>query len=69
MFYVKNITRLERAIRVLMGFAGMGFAAANLGTFGVAVAIGAMGVLISLTGVMGYCPLCAVAGRKPNKEG
>jgi hypothetical protein len=64
MFYVKNIPGWERALRVLMGLAGLAFAVQNWGVSGAAVAMGLMGAVLAMTGLAGYCPMCALAGRK-----
>ncbi|MGY8631392.1 DUF2892 domain-containing protein [Bradyrhizobium sp. 14AA] len=60
-FYRKNIGGLHQALRVVLGIAAaiaafvyLGGAAAWL------VALGGAG--FALTGLVGYCPMCAVAG-------
>ena len=32
-----------------------------------AVAVGAMGMMLAMTGLLGFCPMCALAGRKLDK--
>ncbi|MBB6561267.1 hypothetical protein HNP48_003960 [Acidovorax soli] len=65
MLYRKNITRPESLLRIV---AGLALLAASLGWLGftplglVLAASGATGIL---TGVFGYCPACAMVGRKP----
>lgn len=67
MFYVKNVPGWERALRIAMGLAGLAFAFMNWGTASAAVAAGLMGAVLALTGLFGFCPMCAMAGRKPVK--
>jgi ammonia channel protein AmtB len=67
MLYRKNITRPESLLRIA---AGLALAAAGLGWLGltplgmVLAATGATGIV---TGLFGYCPACAMVGRKPVK--
>lgn len=67
MLYVKNVPGWERALRVLAGMASLAYAAINWGVSGLAVAMGVMGAVLAMSGLMGYCPLCAMAGRRPVK--
>ena len=66
MFYLKrNVPGWERAIRVALGVTTAGlavvFAQAPLGMW-----IGiAGGLTFAVTGLVGYCPMCAMVGRKP----
>lgn len=64
MFYQKNVPALERVIRVMMGLA-----MAVAGVFGlhgglVGYGLAAMGAMAALTGFIGFCPACAMVGRK-----
>lgn len=63
MFYVKNVPNAERAARVL---AGLGAAAAALYWFdgNLALLLAASAAGIALTGLVGYCPMCAIVGRR-----
>jgi len=67
MFYVKNIPSWERALRIVMGLMALGFTAMNWGGSPLAISMGAMGVILSMTGLMGFCPMCAMVGRKLDK--
>ncbi|MEO7886447.1 MAG: DUF2892 domain-containing protein [Polaromonas sp.] len=72
MFYVKNVPAWERILRVLIGMAGLAFAAMNWGASGIAVAgviVGVMGAMLAMTGLFGFCPMCALVGRKLDKKG
>lgn len=64
MFYVKNISSGERILRVAVGLCGLGFAWVMLGSSVIGVAAGIMGAMLSVTGLAGFCPMCAMAGRK-----
>ncbi|MES2933989.1 MAG: DUF2892 domain-containing protein [Pseudomonadota bacterium] len=63
MLYVKNVPGFERVLRVAAGIAAavlaMLFLAAPLSWMAAASAIG-----ISLTGLFGFCPACAMVGRR-----
>jgi hypothetical protein len=64
MFYRKNLPGWERAMRVVAGlvliaWGWLAFAATPLG-----YAIVAGGVTAIVTGFFGFCPMCAMVGRK-----
>lgn len=67
MFYTKNVPGWERALRIVMGMMGLGFAYLNWGESALAVGMGIMGAMLAMTGLMGFCPMCAMVGRKLNK--
>jgi len=64
MFYAKNLPGWERGLRVLAG--ALMFACGLFGLAGLMIGylIAASGVVTMLTGFFGFCPMCAVAGRK-----
>ena len=65
MLYRKNITRPESLLRIVGGIA---LAAAGLwwqGASPMGLVLAASGVGSVLSGVFGYCPACALVGRKP----
>lgn len=64
MFYVKNLPRWERVLRVIVGVMALAFAAMNWSLSGLAVAAGIMGAMLAMTGLIGFCPMCAMVGRK-----
>jgi len=68
MFYLKrNVPGWERLARVMMA-AGLGGAALFADVSGSAHVIwGIIAVMALMTGVIGYCPACAMVGRKPVK--
>ena len=65
MLYQKNLPLWERWLRVLGGIALVGY-----GLFGttsalvIGIALFSAAVVI-VTGFIGYCPACAMVGRKP----
>ena len=67
MFYSKNVPAWERAMRIVMGLAALGFAAAGWGS-PLAVIAGLTGATLALTGLIGFCPMCALAGRKLTRK-
>ena len=65
MWYVKNVPNGERVARVFCGLTSAGLAFALLpGAWGWAAAAAAGGVVLS--GLVGFCPMCAMVGRKLN---
>ncbi|RUP24756.1 MAG: DUF2892 domain-containing protein [Curvibacter sp.] len=66
MFYSKNVPAWERAVRIVMGLMALGFAAMSWGS-PLAMGAGIMGAMLSMTGLVGFCPMCALVGRKLNK--
>ena len=68
MFYRKNIYRWEQWSRVVLGI-GMAawgvLVAGDLLGYGVAVA----GVGLAVTGIIGWCPACAMIGRRVKDRG
>ena len=67
MFYVKNVPNWERALRVALGMAAMGFAYQSWGLNGLGVGLGLVGAMLAMTGLLGFCPMCAMVGRKLDK--
>jgi len=67
MFYVKNVPTWERILRIVMGVVALVFAVMNWGTSGLAVGAGIMGAMLAMTGLVGFCPMCAMVGRKLDK--
>ncbi|HEY8072444.1 MAG TPA: YgaP-like transmembrane domain [Methylocystis sp.] len=64
MLYVKNVPGWERVVRFVMG-AGLGaMAVVHFGPTPIGYAVGAMGAMAAMSGVFGFCPACALVGRK-----
>ncbi|MEH6458958.1 YgaP family membrane protein [Chitinimonas sp. JJ19] len=67
MFYVKNVPNWERTLRIVIGAMALVFAAMNWGASNLAVGTGIMGAVMAMTGLVGFCPMCALVGRKLGK--
>jgi hypothetical protein len=65
MFYRKNLFAWEQMIRVIMGVAMAGYGLFGLPGGWLGYGLAAMGAFLAVTGVFGYCPACAMIGRKP----
>lgn len=66
MFYAKNVPGWERVVRVILGVVVAALALVLLkGALGVVVAIAAIGIVVS--GLVGFCPACAMVGRRLDK--
>ncbi|GHO42177.1 YgaP family membrane protein [Ktedonospora formicarum] len=71
MFYVKNVPLFERILRVVLG---IGLTASALFVFlqpahgtvsgWLALALLASALFVAATGFIGWCPACALVGRK-----
>jgi hypothetical protein len=66
MWYVKNVPNGERVARVLCGLISVGAAFALLSGPWAWVAAAAAGG-ITASGLVGFCPMCAMVGRKLRK--
>ena len=64
MFYVKNVPTWERALRGAMGVGLVVAAIAHFGSTPMGWGVGAMGVMAAMSGLLGFCPACAMVGRK-----
>jgi hypothetical protein len=64
MFYRKNVGKTERVVRIVGG--SLMIACGLIGLQGSALGwvLAASGIVTIVTGVVGYCPACAVAHRK-----
>jgi hypothetical protein len=64
MFYRKNLPGWERAVRVIGGVGMIGYGLIGMsGTMAGYVIAGAGAVAIA-TGFFGFCPMCAMVGRR-----
>lgn len=68
MFYVKNVPSWERVLRIILSIMAIVFAVMSWGKSDLAVAAGVMSAILSMTGLMGFCPMCAMVGRKLAKR-
>ncbi len=63
MIYAKNVPNAERVLRVVLGSAAAVAAVVLVnGSAGWLLAAGAAGLVVS--GLVGFCPACAMAGRR-----
>ena len=65
MLYRKNITRPESLLRVAGGVALIAAGLWWLAASPLGLVLAASGVGSILSGAFGYCPACAMVGRKP----
>ena len=66
MLYFKvNVPAWERLLRLAMGVAVAILAALYADTMVVTWIGVAGGLMFALTGLVGFCPMCAMVGRKP----
>lgn len=68
MLYLKNVPGWERALRTVLGLMSLAFAAVNWGQ-PLAVGAGVVGAVLAGTGLIGFCPMCAMVGRKLDQGG
>jgi hypothetical protein len=67
MFYVKNVPTWERIVRVIVGLIVVVAAIQMLGgVWGAVIAASAAGIVGS--GLFGFCPMCAMVGRRLDKQ-
>lgn len=64
MFYRKNLPGWERAMRVIAGIVLIAWGLLGLPAMPVGYAVAAGGATAILTGLFGFCPMCAMVGRK-----
>ena len=64
MLYRKNIRGWEQVTRLLAGVTMLACGLIGLAGNPVGYLVAGVGVATGLTGLFGYCPACAVAGRK-----
>jgi Protein of unknown function (DUF2892) len=64
MFYRRNLPGWERAARVLGGLAMIACGLLGLPGMPIGYLIAGAGVVTAMTGFFGFCPMCAMAGRK-----
>lgn len=67
MLYVKNLPIWERSLRIGLGTVAVVYAVLNIaGVTGWVIVAGGVGA--ALTGIFGFCPACALAGRHLEKR-
>ncbi|HEV2513715.1 MAG TPA: DUF2892 domain-containing protein [Devosia sp.] len=68
MLYRKNVFAWEQVVRVIAGAAMIGYGLVGLPGDWLGYGLALMGIYVILTGFFGYCPACAMLGRKPVKD-
>jgi len=66
MIYRKNVGGFEQAIRIAAGAGMVACGLLGLGYNADGYTVAGMGVVTALTGLFGFCPGCAMVGRKLN---
>lgn len=64
MFYRNNMGSRERWTRVIGGALIVACSLTQIGPTLLGLVLAASGVFTALTGLVGFCPACAMAGRK-----
>ena len=64
MFYRKNLPGWERTMRVVGGTAMVACGLVGLSGMPIDYLIAGVGLVTVLTGFVGFCPMCAMVGRK-----
>jgi hypothetical protein len=65
MFYRKNMGAMERVARLVAGGSMLACAFFLLGISPMGWLLAGAGVMTAGTGLVGFCPACAMAGRGP----
>lgn len=65
MLYRKNMGSKESVARVLGGALIVACALSQIGMTPLGLVLAASGAITALTGLFGFCPACAMAGRTP----
>ncbi|MBC7954498.1 MAG: DUF2892 domain-containing protein [Cytophagales bacterium] len=68
MFYRKNVSAKERWGRLLGGALIVACSLTQIGFTPLGLILAASGVVTALTGLFGFCPACAMVGRKPLED-
>lgn len=64
MFYRKNVSKRERIVRFIAGALMILCGLLGLQATPLGLLVAGVGVVTLVTGGIGYCPACAMAGRK-----
>lgn len=64
MFYRKSLPGWERAMRVVAGGAMIAYGLIGLSAMPAGYVVAAAGAVAILTGFLGFCPMCAMVGRR-----
>ena len=64
MFFIKNVPSVERGIRIAAGLGLLFWGLWTLKGSTLGYVLAATGATAVLTGFVGFCPMCAMVGRK-----
>jgi hypothetical protein len=64
MLYPKNVPNIERMLRIVMGIVMVGVALLGNVSLPIAGLLIASAAFVAITGFVGWCPACAMVGRK-----
>jgi len=64
MFYPKNLPVWERVARVVVGLSVLAWGLVGLRGLPLGTLIALLGLVALGTGFVGFCPMCALVGRK-----
>ena len=64
MFYRKNLYAWEQWLRITVGLAAIAYGLIAMPGSLVGYGLAAVGAVFALTGVVGFCPMCAMVGRR-----
>ena len=65
MFYAKNVGSKERIVRTVGGAIMILCGVVGLRLSSLGLLLGGAGIVTIVTGLVGFCPACAMVGRKP----
>ena len=68
MLYRKNLPVAERVLRSVGGLALVAYGLRGMKAMPLGYLLAITGVSLIVMGFVGYCPVCAVAGRRPVLE-
>ena len=69
MFYAKNVGAKERIVRTVGGAIMILCGALGLRLSPLGLLLGGAGIVTIVTGLVGFCPACAMVGRKSVERG
>lgn len=68
MFYIKNVPMAERILRAIIGIGLIGHVILGHPSMLASAISLASAVFVIVTGFLGWCPMCALVGRKIKSE-
>jgi hypothetical protein len=68
MLYIKNLPIWERILRASMSIGLVAYGMLELNGLTVGYIVMGMGAMMLITGFLGFCPLCAMVGRKLERK-